>query len=93
MTSKRHLRHGKNLLAVITKRLILMRKQLKMIFKQTLTKIILMKKQLLILTIIIPFYKLMLITRNATRCNNRDDLLHLSLSLKISVTSMIELLL
>ena len=26
-------------------------------------------------------------TRNATRCNNRDDLLHLSFSLKISVFS------
>ena len=32
-----------------------------MIFKQTLTKILVMRKQLLILTIIKPFYKLMLI--------------------------------
>ena len=26
-------------------------------------------------------------TRNATRCNNRNDLLHLSLTLKISILS------
>ena len=61
MTIKRHSTHTKNLLAMTKKRLILMRKQLKMIFKQTLTKLIVTKKQLLILTIIIPFYKLILI--------------------------------
>ena len=35
--------------------------QLKMIFKQTFTKLIVTKKQIPILTIITPFYKLMLI--------------------------------
>ena len=61
MTTKRHLTRTMNLLATIKERLILLRKQLIMIFKQTLTKIIVTKKLLLILTIIIPFYKLMLI--------------------------------
>ena len=60
MTTKRHLTLRKNLLAMIKKQLILMRKQLKMIFEQTFTKIIVTKKHLLILAIIIPFYKLML---------------------------------
>ena len=51
----------KELASMIKKRLILMRKQLKLILEQTLTKIIVTKKQLLILTIIIPFYKILLI--------------------------------
>ena len=41
------------------KRLISMRKQLKIIFEQTFTKLIVTKKQIPILTIITPFYKLM----------------------------------
>ena len=60
MTS-RHLTYTKDLLAMVKKQLVSMRKQLMMIFKQTLRKIIVTKKQLLISTIIIPFYKLILI--------------------------------
>ena len=61
MTTKRHVTHTKNLLSMINKRLISMRKQLEMIFKQTFTKAIVTKKEIPILTITIPFYKLMLI--------------------------------
>ena len=32
-------------------------------------------------------YKVQIKTRNATSCNNRDDLLHLSFTLKISIFS------
>ena len=44
MATKRHLIQTKNLLAMIKKQLISMRKQLKMIFKQTFTKLIETKK-------------------------------------------------
>ena len=43
-----------------------------MIFKQTLTKIIVTKKQLLILTIIIPFYKLILIITKLNQTTHRN---------------------
>ena len=56
MTTKRYLMRTNNLLAMIKKRLISMRKQLKMIFTQTFTKLIVTKKQIPILTIIIPIY-------------------------------------
>ena len=61
MTKNRYLTHTKNLLAMLKKQLVSMKKQLMIILKETLTKIIVTKKQLLILAIIIPFYKLMLI--------------------------------
>ena len=56
MTTERYLMRTNNLLAMIKKQLISMRKQLKMIFKQTFTKLIVTKKQIPILTIIIPIY-------------------------------------
>ena len=67
-----------NLLAIIKKRLILMGKQLKMTFKQALTKIIVTKNQLLILTIMIPFYKLKLIiivtSKDTQEHQNKDNI-------------------
>ena len=82
MTTKRHLMHTNNLLAMIKKRLISMRKQLKMIFKQTFTKLIVMKKQIPILTIIIPFYKLMLIIMNVLQMTNRNTKIRITIKKK-----------
>ena len=41
--------------------------------------------QMLLIATILPSYQI--ITRNAMRCNNQDDLLHLSFTLKISISS------
>ena len=82
MTTKRHLIHRKNLLAMIKKRLISTRKQLKMIFKQTLTKIIVTKKQLLSLAIIIPFYKLMLTIIKLLQKTHRNTKIRITIKKK-----------
>ena len=82
MTTKRHLTHTKNLLAMIKKRLISMRKQLKMIFKQTFTELIVTKKQIPILTIIIPFYKLMLIIMEVLQMTNRNTKIRITIKKK-----------
>ena len=82
MTTNRHIMHTKNLLSMIKKRLLSMRKQLKIIFKQTLTKLIVTKKQLPILTIITPFYKLMLIIMKVLQKAHRNTKIRITIKKK-----------
>ena len=82
MTTERYLMRTNNLLAMIKKRLISMRKQLKMIFTQTFTKLILTKKQIPILTIIIPIYKLMLIIMKVLQKTHQNTKIRITIKKK-----------
>ena len=74
MTTKRYLMRTNNLLAMIKKRLISMRKQLKMIFKQPFTKLIVTKKQIPTFARIIPIYKLMLIMKELQKTHQNTKI-------------------
>ena len=50
-------------------------------------QMILMMKATILNNRILPLNNKIMETRKATRCNNRDDLLHLSFTLKISIFS------
>ena len=82
MTTERYLMRTNNLLAMIKKRLISMRKQLKMIFTQTFTKLIVTKKQIPILTIIIPIYKLMLIIMKVLQKTHQNTKIRITIKKK-----------
>ena len=82
MTTKRYLMRTNNLLAMIKKRLISMRKQLKMIFTQTFTKLIVTKKQIPVLTIIIPIYKLMLIIMEVLQKTHQNTKIRITIKKK-----------
>ena len=82
MTTERYLMRTNNLLAMIKKQLISMRKQLKMIFKQTFTKLIVTKKQIPILTIIIPIYKLMLIIMQVLQKTHQNTKIRITIKKK-----------
>ena len=56
--------------------------QLKMIFKQTFTKLIVTKKQIPILTIITPTYKLMLIIMKVLQKTHRDTKIRITIKKK-----------
>ena len=82
MTTKRYLMRTNNLLAMIKKRLISMRKQLKMIFTQTFTKLIVTKKQIPVLTIITPIYKLMLIIMEVLQKTHQNTKIRITIKKK-----------
>ena len=82
MTTKRYLMRTNNLLAMIKKRLISMRKQLKMIFTPTFTKLIVTKKQIPVLTIIIPIYKLMLIIMEVLQKTHQNTKIRITIKKK-----------
>ena len=82
MTTKRYLMRTNNLLAMIKKRLISMRKQLKMIFTQTFTKLIVTKKQIPVLTIIIPIYELMLIIMEVLQKTHQNTKIRITIKKK-----------